>query len=127
MAILLSIKPKFADMILDGTKRVEYRKALASVANDRIFLYATAPIKKVVGEVKVKRADRCENKEVVWACYLDCSGITKEGFDEYFKDKKYASWYFLEEPIRYKKPQNIRYFGVKTAPRNFVYLKDANV
>ena len=112
MAILLSIKPKFADMILDGTKRVEYRKALASVANDRIFLYATAPIKKVVA---------------VWACYLDCSGITKEEFDEYFKDKKYASWYFLEEPITYKKPQNIRYFGVKTAPRNFVYLKDANV
>ena len=127
MAILLSVKPKFADMILDGTKRVEYRKALASVANDRIFLYATAPIKKVVGEVKAKRADRCENKEAVWACYLDCSGITKEEFDEYFKDKKYASWYFLEEPIRYKKPQNIRCFGVKTAPRNFVYLKDANV
>lgn len=124
MAILLSIKPKFADMILSGVKKVEYRKALASIANDRIFLYATAPIKKVVGEVKVKRADRSENKEAVWACYLDCSGITKEEFDEYFKDKKCASWYFLEEPIRYKKPQNIRYFGVKSAPRNFIYLKD---
>lgn len=126
MAILLSIKPKFADMILDGIKRVEYRKALASIANDRILLYATAPIKKVVGEVKVKRAGRGDNKDAVWACYLDCSGITKEEFDEYFKNKKYASWYFLEEPIRYKKPQNIRYFGVKTPPRNFVYLKDTN-
>ena len=126
MAILLSIKPKFADMILDGIKRVEYRKALASIANDRILLYATAPIKKVVGEVKVKRAGRGDNKDAVWACYLDCSGITKEEFDEYFKNKKYASWYFLEEPIRYKKPQNIRYFGAKSAPRNFVYLKDTN-
>lgn len=48
--ILLSIEPEWADAILDGTKRYEYRKvAPAQGPPMRLVLYASAPVKAAVG------------------------------------------------------------------------------
>lgn len=48
--VLLSIHPEFADAILDGEKRWEYRKVAPTRGPPyRIVLYATAPVKAAVG------------------------------------------------------------------------------
>lgn len=51
--IVLSIKPKYVDLILAGTKTVEFRRAWAAEKVDTIALYASAPIQKIVGVVQV--------------------------------------------------------------------------
>jgi len=49
--ILLSIKPKWAEHILKGTKKWEFRKKFPEVEpNTRIILYSTSPEKKIIGE-----------------------------------------------------------------------------
>ena len=51
--ILISIKPKYVDLILSGSKKYEYRKIQAQKNIDKLIIYATYPIKKVVAEVEV--------------------------------------------------------------------------
>lgn len=53
MNILLSIKPEYAKLIYEGNKTIEYRKDFPKFVlwGSKIFLYETAPIKRVTGFV----------------------------------------------------------------------------
>ena len=51
--ILLSIKPEFSEKIFNETKKYEFRKRVARKKVEKIVVYATSPVKKIVGEVEV--------------------------------------------------------------------------
>ena len=48
--IIMAIKPKYADMIYDGTKRWEFRKVPPPVPG-WVLLYESAPVSAVTGQV----------------------------------------------------------------------------
>ena len=50
---LLSIKPKFADKIISGEKKFEYRTHIPSRHINSIVIYSTSPIGRIIGEVEV--------------------------------------------------------------------------
>src|SRR5262249_4424478 len=53
-ALLLAIRPRFADAILDGHKTVELRRQRPAVAPSTIvLLYATGPTKALVGSAQL--------------------------------------------------------------------------
>ena len=53
--ILMPINPQYVDEILAGRKKYEYRKIKAKKANvDKMIIYSTSPIMKVVAEVDIK-------------------------------------------------------------------------
>ena len=54
MIALLSIKPKFASLIFDGSKKFEYRKAIFKQNVTKVIVYATAPVSMVIGEFTVE-------------------------------------------------------------------------
>ena len=58
--ILLSIHPKWAELILSGEKTIEVRKTVPKelCEGERIFLYETAPVKKITGYVRFVGAYR---------------------------------------------------------------------
>jgi predicted transcriptional regulator len=80
--VILAIKPKYAKAILDGTKTVELRKRFPSDV-DKIFLYATAPTKAIIGRVDVKKIVHKPLKDI-WDIYHNKVGITEQEFQEYF-------------------------------------------
>ncbi|MBR7064037.1 MAG: hypothetical protein IKI31_02660 [Treponema sp.] len=50
MNIILSIKPKWAELIYSGKKTIEWRKCVPRFRNiEKVFLYETAPVKKITG------------------------------------------------------------------------------
>lgn len=51
------------------------------------------------------------------------SGITKNFFDEYFKDRKVAYAYKLKKIKVYDEPKALTEFGLRTAPQSFAYAK----
>lgn len=52
--VLMPIKPKYANQILDGTKKFEYRKSKIRKETVRsVIIYATVPVKKVIGEAEI--------------------------------------------------------------------------
>ena len=51
--MLISINPQHVENIFNGTKKYEYRKIRCKQDVDKIIIYSTYPIKKIVGEAKV--------------------------------------------------------------------------
>ena len=123
MKILLSVKPEYVYRILDKSKRYEFRHKLAKNNVDSIVIYATYPVMKVVGEVEVKGTITM-SPTALWEKTKTYSGISREKYRQYFKNRKTASAYILGEIIQYDTPLSLESLGIKNAPQSFVYLYD---
>jgi len=120
--ILMSIKPVYVEKILNGQKCYEYRKTLPKKENiDKIMIYSTSPVKKVVGEVEVKEIHILD-KEELWKKTKDKSGTTKEFYDSYFKNKDIAVAYELGEIKIYNPYKELKELGINFVPQSFIYL-----
>lgn len=120
--ILMSINPIYADKILSGTKKYEYRKVKAKKDKvNKIVIYATYPIMKVVGEVEVKDILE-ETPEKLWNVTKEYSGVTKQFYDNYFNKSSKAIAYKLGKIEKYDEPKKLEDVGVKCAPQSFLYL-----
>ena len=57
--ILISINPEYVNEILSGRKKYEYRKVKAKKDNvDKMIIYATAPVMKVVAEIEYGKTQK---------------------------------------------------------------------
>lgn len=124
MRVLLSIKPEYAEKILNGTKRYEYRKAIFRDASVRtVVIYATMPVGKVVGEFEVGGIVRA-SPEKLWRETREDSGITRAFFMSYFEGREEAQAIQVSNPRRYRVPKSLRdVSGTSTAPQSFQYLR----
>ena len=75
--ILLPIKPEYVYKIFSGDKLYEYRKKVCKQKVDRIVIYCTAPVKKVVGEVLVEDVISSSPNNL-WNITKKYSGISKK-------------------------------------------------
>lgn len=123
MKVLLAIKPEFADKILDGSKKFEFRKAIFKNENVKVVvIYASSPVKKVVGEFEIDKVIVSE-PETLWRKTKIHSGITKEYFDSYFSDKEEGFAIKIKSLKRYKKPKCLKAdFNISSPPQSFLYL-----
>lgn len=120
--ILMSINPKYVDEILAGRKKYEYRRIKAKKKNvDKIIVYCTSPIKKVVAEIDVVGviADKPDD---LWNNTKNYAGISKVKYDEYFKNKDIAVAYKLGSVLKYDIPKDLDEFGIKFTPQSFIYI-----
>ena len=119
--ILLSINPEHVDNILIGQKLYEFRKIQCKEKVDKIVIYSTFPVMKVVGEADVDDVI-VDKPESVWDITSEYSGITKLFFDKYYKNKDKAVAYKLSNVIKYEQPKSLSNYGIKCAPQSFVYI-----
>jgi len=123
MRILLSIKPEYAEKILNGTKRFEYRRALYRNKDVRsVVIYATKPVGKVVGEFEVGGV-MSDDPESLWTSTKKHAGITKQFFMSYFENRETAFAIRVTNPTRYSEPLPLSALvGTSPAPQSFMYL-----
>lgn len=121
--VLLSIKPEYVQRILTGEKKFEFRKRLANKPVDIIVIYATSPVMKIVGEVKVKGVLE-KAPSVLWEQTKKNAGITRKKYREYFAGCKKAFAYELDEVVKYTNGTNLEEIGIYQAPQSFVYITD---
>lgn len=119
--ILLSINPKHLNNIFNGTKHFEFRKVICSREVDTIVFYATSPVQRIVGEAKIDNI-LIDKPSVVWNETDEFSGISKNFFDKYFKDKKFAVAFKLVDVKKYNTSKSLSEYGIKNAPQSFIYL-----
>lgn len=119
--IILPIKPKYAEKILDGNKWFEYRRKLPNRHVSKIVIYETAPVKKIVGEVNVIKVMKYSPYEL-YDITKDHSGISFEDYIEYFNGAEVAYAYVLSKPTRFTEPIGIEEYGLKGVPQSYVYL-----
>ncbi len=120
-AILLSVNPEYVDKIFAGSKKYEFRKRLATRTVDKILIYSTAPIMKIVGEVQVVETISA-SPTALWECTKRFAGISREKYRKYFKGCKVAYAYQLGQVIRYDPPKELSEFNVNLPPQSFIYL-----
>lgn len=119
--IIISINPEHVENIINGSKKYEYRTKAAKEDINKIFIYETVPVRKVVAEVKIEEVIMLTPEEM-WKKTKSKSGITKEFFDNYFYGRNYAYAYKLGKVKVYSKPKELIDFGLKCAPQSFVYI-----
>lgn len=87
-AALLSIKPKYADLILAGSKRIELRRSWTDEDIGVLVLYSSAPVQRLVGVAYIDTV-RIEPPDKLWKLAEEFGGgVTREEFDGYFAGKR---------------------------------------
>lgn len=120
--ILMPINPEYVDEILAGRKKYEYRKIKAKRTNiDKMIIYSTSPVMKVVAEVEIKGILQ-ENPEQLWELTKNYSGVTKEFYNQYYKNKNIAIAYELGKIVKYENPKDLIDIGINYIPQSFVYM-----
>lgn len=128
MDVLLSIKPKYANKIIDGEKKFEFRKIkLDKRKIGHIYIYSTSPVKKIIAKIAI--GDIIEDSpERLWKRCKKHSGISKEEFFSYYAEKEigFAITIKKVEPLDvpidpYVKIENF------TPPQSYYYLKDGSL
>lgn len=119
--IIISINPEHVENIINGTKKYEYRTKAAKKDINKIIIYETLPIKKIVAEVEILDVIAMTPEEL-WELSQDESGITKEFYDKYFNGRQTAYAYKLGEVKVFEQPKELRDYGLKAAPQSFVYV-----
>ncbi len=125
MRVLFSIKPEYAEKILNGTKLFEYRKAIPRHQSVRtVVIYATMPVGKVVGEFEIGGILRLK-PGTMWKRTSVGSGITRAFFDTYFDGCDEALAIEVIKPKRYATLKTVHAVsGSSTPPQSFQYLID---
>lgn len=120
--ILMPINPKYVDEIIFGNKKYEYRKIKPKRNDiDKMIIYCTFPIMKVVAEVDIQDIF-IDAPEKIWELTKDYSGTSKKFYDMYYKKSKNAVAYKLGDVKVYDKPMKLSDIGIDYVPQSFVYL-----
>ncbi len=88
--LFISVKPEFANKIIAKEKCIELRKIKPHVkAGDYIIIYASSPIKCVVGFGKIKQIIETTPAEM-WSNYSEYLGIDELRFLNYYNRRNRA-------------------------------------
>jgi predicted transcriptional regulator len=123
MKVLLSIKPEYADRILSGEKRFEYRKSVFKDSTiTTIVIYATKPVGMVVGEFVIDSVIS-GNPPKVWHLTSEFSGVSRDFYNDYFCGKNTAYAIKVAKAKRYKKPVELEtLLPSGLPPQSFCYI-----
>ena len=117
MNVVLSIKPEYVAEIKAGRKRFEFRKALFKQPVEKVYIYASSPVSKVVGEFQPVDVLQGSPEEV-WAKTRKFSGITEKFYKEYFAGRIVAYAIVIQNLKIYDTPKDLPFH----APQSFRYI-----
>lgn len=129
-AILMSVRPQYANKIFDGTKTVELRRIKPKTLGngDLVFIYVSSPVKALMGAFRV--ASVVEKKlEPLWRMVKNDAGVTRAEFFRYYENVDSGVAIFIDDvwllpsPIKlaqlqeeiknFYPPQSFRYTSIK--------------
>lgn len=120
----MAIHPHHADAILAGHKKVEFRKRPLAAEVSTVVIYATSPIKAIVGEFSVGGSLTGVPPDV-WASVGSSGAIDKNRFDAYYASAPAAIAIRVRAAKRYSTPVPLQAIAPSPAvPQSFSYLDE---
>ena len=110
MDAILSIKPIYANQILAGTKKVEFRKRKFKEKVRRVYIYASVPVKRIVGYFTFTKIDE-DTPANLWEKYNKVGGIAKDDFMQYYANSELGYAFVIK---------NVTSFDVGKSPNDFI-------
>jgi predicted transcriptional regulator len=96
---LISIKPQYADAILDGRKTVELRRGRVRFGRGTmLWIYSTLPRGQIEG-VAIVGSVVTASPDTIWSRFRAQSGISRQEFDAYARGRDLISAIVIEDVV----------------------------
>lgn len=126
VAVLLSVRPKFARALMSGDKTVELRRTLPRLPSGSVVVvYASSPTRALLGTVRLD-ATHVGTIEETWRLFGRRARIDRTGYDSYFDGAQRAIALEVSQPDALAAPRSLR--SIQAAddtfrpPQSFRYL-----
>lgn len=83
---LISIHPEYAEKIVSGEKRYEFRRGWTQRAVEFLVIYATAPVKRLVAITEIEQVHK-GNVSRLWELAQEGGGVTQQALYAYMEGK----------------------------------------
>lgn len=101
--VVMSVHPGFAEAIMDGRKKVEFRKRPLADDVTVVWVYATAPIKRIIGYFEVERMHTAEPADL-WREFSEVGCIDRADFDRYYAGSPTGAGITIRRAVRLDVP-----------------------
>ena len=119
---LMAIHPSYAEAILSGRKRVEFRKRRLAEDIDTVLVYATAPVSAIIGWFTVRDVLK-STPEDIWRRLGDVGEIHSSDFAAYYSGCHEGVAMLVGETGRFPKPVSLSDIRPSpAAPQSFSYI-----
>jgi predicted transcriptional regulator len=130
-ALFLSLRPHYADLLLEGRKSIELRRVRPVAAEGSVvLLYAASPAMTLVGKAEVSQIHVAGLNEI-WQQHGSETGITRKEYDRYFAGVDRAVAIELREIRRLERPRPLEDLRRRLAgfrpPQSYRYLDSCEV
>jgi predicted transcriptional regulator len=121
----MSLRPRFAQAILDGVKTVELRRTRVSATpGTTIIIYASSPVMSVVGVASLLAVETGK-PSALWRRHRRRLGLTRAEFDAYLDGTEIACCLSIGEPVTLPAPYALAWLRDQAAfrpPQSYRYL-----
>ena len=131
--LLISVHPKYATSILEGTKTVELRRLRPRMEGlGVVLIYASSPTNALLGAACVTKI-QVATPNCLWRSVGKAANVTRVEYDQYFVGAKQAVAIHLSDPAAFSRsvdlselkgvwpgfhpPQSYRYFSAREVSR----------
>jgi predicted transcriptional regulator len=123
MNVILSIKPEYAWAILNGEKKVEFRKIMFKKKINKVFIYSSAPDQMFIGYFSIKEIDM-DSPARLWKKYSNDGCISKEKFFDYYSNKTEGFSIVIDKVVKFTLPlEPKKIFKSFYPPQSFQYCE----
>jgi predicted transcriptional regulator len=124
---LLPIQPRFANAILRGEKRVEFRRRPFGRNVEYVVVYASSPVRGIVGSFRVSGIEEgCPGD--IWEDYKEVGGIERDEYFRYYAGAERAFAIGIERVCVLDKPLSLQQLSRELkAPQSYTYLTPEHV
>lgn len=124
---LMAIRERYAHAIMDGVKRVEFRKRRLAADIETVWVYATAPVSKVIGHFSIDEMVQ-GTPEDIWERFGSVGVIEHDAFFDYYEGRETAVAIVVGSAERLPDPVALEELDPRPAvPQSFAYLSAASV
>ncbi len=125
--LLLSLKPRYADRIFEGLKKVELRRRIASHIKDRdVFVYVSSPVMELRGGFRVGDLWH-DTPEKIWTIVSELADVDRQDFDTYFEGQTVAYAFEIKEVWEYHEQVSLndlrKQFSNFVVPQSWRYVR----
>ena len=120
---ILSIKPIYADAIVDQVKKVEFRKKVFKKNVEKVFIYSSSPVKMIIGFFTIAEIIE-DTPDNLWKKFNKVGGINKDDFFEYYNEAEVGFGLVIDKVVKFEEGVDpIEFIENFTAPQSFIYLE----
>lgn len=125
--VVFSIKPQYAERILEGVKTIELRRRFPVdvPAGTSALIYTSSPTRALTGVAEIKSVYKLTPK-AIWLAYAKDACITREDFDDYFTGLEYGYAIRLAHARALRRPVELSELRDRfrfEPPQSYLYAK----